>query len=397
MSKGNSYWSTARGKVGDIVVSTLRGQRIERAYQPNVLNPKTNNQMLQRAKFADCVKFYKHAINKFFQFAYEDKKQTESDYNAFMRHNTKASTYLLKSQVEGVFPAIGYRYMMSQGSMSEPTIVNYLSGRPALSLPSLAVAGEDVTIGELSAALIADYSLRAGDIVTCVRILSSVVSLTSTPSAVPSWLITQFVVDTTSDETLKSVNAAMGGAAATGMYLDSAARTSLAAYAVVFSRKVTGQSLKVSNSYLYLNQIGLDIYNASTAQSWISQVLNSWGATGNAPLEGAYLGNTTAESQSSSSTEAATITSASPDSVTSTGSKSITLAGTNLTSLSSGSFTVTGGVSVTSYSASSATAATVVINVSADGTLSYNGTAIVTATMSTSGGTGSENNGGFQG
>lgn len=397
MSKGNSYWSTARGKVGDIVVSTLRGQRIEKAYQPKVLNPRTNNQMLQRAKFADAVKFYKHAVAKFFQFAYEDKKQTESDYNAFMRHNTKNATYLKKSQIEGVFPAIGYNYMMAQGSLSQASIVNYLTGRATLSLPSLAVAGDAPTIGEISSALMADYSLQAGDIVTCVRILSSVTSLNSTPTSVPNWLITQFLVNTADTQLISAVNVNMGGLAGTGVYLDSVIRSSLAAYAVIFSRKRTGQALKVSNSYLCLNQVGIDIYNATTQSSWISGVLSSWGANGNAPLEGAYLGNSAGSSKVDTGNVESTVTSATPSTASETGSVTVNLVGTNLTNLTAGSFNVTGSVSITSFTTASATAASMIVNVQGSGTISYAGTTLFTATVSGNSSSSDTGSGTFQG
>ena len=79
MSKGSSYWGTARGKIGNTVVSVVRGQRIERAYQPSVNNPRTPNQMIQRAKFFSAVEFYKEANKAFFKMAFEDKSQSESD------------------------------------------------------------------------------------------------------------------------------------------------------------------------------------------------------------------------------------------------------------------------------------------------------------------------------
>lgn len=43
--------------------------------------------MLQRASFASAVRLYQLATQSFFKFAFEDKKERESDYNAFMRHN----------------------------------------------------------------------------------------------------------------------------------------------------------------------------------------------------------------------------------------------------------------------------------------------------------------------
>lgn len=76
--------------------------------------------MLQRAKFANAVKFYKKAVQNFFKFAFEDKKKSESDYNAFMRHNVMNSTLLMKGNVDDAyFPALG-RWQMSSGSLPNP-------------------------------------------------------------------------------------------------------------------------------------------------------------------------------------------------------------------------------------------------------------------------------------
>lgn len=87
MARGSMFWSTSRGKVGDVVQSIVKGQTVTRKYQPKVNNPKTYNQVYQRVKFAEAVKMYKDAALNDWQFIYEDQLQRESSYNAFMRHN----------------------------------------------------------------------------------------------------------------------------------------------------------------------------------------------------------------------------------------------------------------------------------------------------------------------
>lgn len=120
MAKGNMFIGNGSGKVGNLVVSTRAGEQITRVYQPRVANPKSYQQMLQRAKFANAVKFYKKAVQNFFKFAFEDKKKSESDYNAFMRHNVMNSTLLSKENVDdSYFPALG-RWQMSSGSLPNP-------------------------------------------------------------------------------------------------------------------------------------------------------------------------------------------------------------------------------------------------------------------------------------
>ena len=87
MSKGNMFINKAAGKVGNLVLYTRSGEQVMRAYQNKVKNPRTLEQVMQRAKFANAVKFYKRAVKNFFPLAFEDQKQNESAFNAFMRHN----------------------------------------------------------------------------------------------------------------------------------------------------------------------------------------------------------------------------------------------------------------------------------------------------------------------
>lgn len=285
MSKGSSYWSTARGKIGNTVVSIVKGQRIEKAYQPVVNNPRTDAQMKQRARFANVVKFYKAATSQFFKFAFEDKKQTESEFNAFMRWNTNQKASILKyEQVKGNYPALGNNYVMTAGSLGE---TSYEVGNQAiLYLPLPSLVADAKTIGELSAALINDYNLVSGDIVTIVRVASSVSSLTqANPTILPKWSIKQFSVNPSSTELVASVDANLNVVTGQGLYLDSEQRNSAYWYAVIFSRQ-TSTGLKVSTSLLSGNSVAVSLYNQANASDWVAEAITTWGATGEAILQG---------------------------------------------------------------------------------------------------------------
>ena len=103
MSKGSLFFGHASGKLGQVVLSTMKGQQIARAWQPKVSNPKTSQQQLQRAKFANAVKFFKRAQQNLFKFAFEDRRKNESDYNAFMRHNVVSSAVLDRSVYDNFY------------------------------------------------------------------------------------------------------------------------------------------------------------------------------------------------------------------------------------------------------------------------------------------------------
>lgn len=291
MSKGSMFWSQATGKVGDVVIAINKGQTITRKYQKNVTNPKTRAQMLQRARFANAVKFYKRAYSNFFKFAYEDKKQTESEYNAFMRHNTNTISSILKrNQVSGTFPAVGNGWQVSSGSLSEPQVLDLTSSKPYLSLPSLNQAGEVATIAEISAALISDYSLVNDDIITIVRINTKVSSLEwNNPTEYPTWDIKQFKVNTSDGRKITEINTAYASATGKGLYLEQNAVIVAKWYGVVFSRKELNNNLKVSDSYLYGNASAQNMYVNAQSEDWINTALVTWNVTEQSVLEGSLV------------------------------------------------------------------------------------------------------------
>ena len=199
MAKGNMFIGNGSGKVGNLVVATRAGEQITRVYQPRVANPKSYQQMLQRAKFANAVKFYKKAVQNFFKFAFEDKKKAESDYNAFMRHNIMNSTLLVKGNVDDAyFPALG-RWVMSSGSLPSPfSLEKTANSGIAFEIDGIKA---NATIGDISSALLGK-GFHTGDIVTFVLITSPVTyldfdltNLYDSGLEQPNWLIVQFAID----------------------------------------------------------------------------------------------------------------------------------------------------------------------------------------------------------
>lgn len=69
MAKGNLFLGMARGKVGSVVFSRLEGQQVSRAYNRQVVNPKSVTQRIQRAVFATATrasKFMKSIVDHSF-------------------------------------------------------------------------------------------------------------------------------------------------------------------------------------------------------------------------------------------------------------------------------------------------------------------------------------------
>ena len=302
MAKGNMFIGNGSGKVGNLVVSTRAGEQITRVYQPRVANPKSYSQMLQRAKFANAVKFYKKAVQNFFKFAFEDKKKSESDYNAFMRHNVMNSALQTNVNVDNAyFPALG-RWVMSSGSLPNPFNIEAAESA-GFEFDNDGFDGQ-ANIGQISSSLIGQ-GFHTGDIITFVLITSPVTSLdfdfsNLNDSAIrqPEWLIVQFVVDTHDNRSLSQANyigARYGGLAgfegnslvvADGkISWDGNFEDLMAATCCIATRK-TGNGVLATNTTLFGNTNFDKMLSNAETSDYENEVLVSWGAKEGAILKG---------------------------------------------------------------------------------------------------------------
>lgn len=295
MAKGNMLLGYSRGSVGDVVMSRVKGQQVAKARNRKPANPKTKKQMLQRSSFISPVKFFTHGVQALFKFAFSDKKTVESDFNAFMRNNAKASFPVTKAENDNPgFPALG-DYMMTKGKLPEIPVAELQgsSWQLVLKIPGMTSV---TTIAQLSAAMVAAGLADEGDIITFVGISENVTSFTGTelvltPGESPKWEINQFIVDSSNPATIATELPAMftfaeaGGSGITFKSADSSVDTTLFAMAVVRSKE-TALGLEVSNTYLK-NGGYIDAYiNYRRQDAQVGKVLADWGATGEAILQG---------------------------------------------------------------------------------------------------------------
>lgn len=284
MAKSKSFFGLRRGSTKSQTYSVLKGQQITKDRVSEVSNPKSTNQMRQRALFATAVKFYKHANQRFFRFAYEDKKQTESEYNAFMRHNIQNSTIYEYSQSQReAFPAIGNGWIITAGSLSNPQ-VSITTNRVVLAVTD--VAGTETTWGAVSALIIKMYGLQAGDFLTVVGVRSVAQSIDEEVTTNPYWVIRQYVLDPSSTAEIPEFISV--GEDIVTFDVDILADDACGG-AIVFSRDIAGSGVKVSTSTLVNNAVAQSIYDASINDAYRQQALNSWGATGLAILQGSLV------------------------------------------------------------------------------------------------------------
>lgn len=304
MSKGSLFFGNASGKLGQVVLSTVKGQQIARAWQPKVANPKTSQQQLQRAKFANAVKFFKRAQQNLFKFAFEDKRKNESDYNAFMRHNVVSSAVLDRSAYDNFnYPALADNWLLTYGSLGEINADNEQSDKRVVQKLDLPLGtGEitNLTIASASQAFVNNYKAVNGDYVTLVAVVSPAKSLTDDPKTAPDWHILQFVVDTTNtgklvenlkkqDEGAEEFFAKDGKEPANIIF--SLSNEGCAWIGIILSR-VTANGVKVSTSNLMPNYYAYEIYKNSLELAYRQSALNSWGRSSEPILKGGIAKST---------------------------------------------------------------------------------------------------------
>ena len=304
MAKGNMFIGNGSGKVGNLVVATRAGEQITRVYQPRVANPKSYSQMLQRAKFANAVKFYKKAVQNFFKFAFEDKKKAESDYNAFMRHNIMNSTLLVKGNVDDAyFPALG-RWQMSSGSLPNAFDIEKKDEDSSFAFFNDGIKA-NATIGDISSALIGQ-GFHTGDIVTFVLITSPVTyldfdltNLYDSGLKQPEWLIVQFAIDPKDTRAISQANFIGSRSDGLGSYegnsllvfddgsiiWDGNFVDYMAATCCIVTRN-TGSGVLATNTTLFGNNNFDKMLSDAEGTNYENEVLVSWGAREGAILKG---------------------------------------------------------------------------------------------------------------
>lgn len=296
MAKAYLTASKRIGSVGGETYSVVKGQTIVRAKPISVANPRTVNQMLQRSIFLDAVRFYQHSNQNFFKMAFEDRRQTESDYNAFMRTNSNRGVHVTKAMGDNpFFPALG-NWTISRGSLPSAQCEWESEGNPIFMVnigENGGAARAIETVGEVSEFIKSKYGLREGDIVTMGLIVSSLVGVNENtlepvfenPIA-PQWFLIQFRIDTTSTVLVEALNfgAAVMEDGSVIMGLDAPTLAASAGFCV-FSRNTDG-GLKVSTADIANNATATTIIEKMQQSSFIERVVADWSASEGAILQG---------------------------------------------------------------------------------------------------------------
>lgn len=137
MARGNIFLGKARGKVGSVVLSKgRRGEMISRAYQPQVLNPKSSSQVLQRALFASAT-IAGSKLSDLVDHSFDGIKEGQDNRNEFVRLNTNALRAIAKSDGQAsVNPFVSAKgsgmikpapWILSNGSLGDCNVGKYIT------------------------------------------------------------------------------------------------------------------------------------------------------------------------------------------------------------------------------------------------------------------------------
>lgn len=169
MAVVNNLWlrGTKQRLAGTVLYQSM-GRTLQRELAPQVTNPRTPAQMSTRVRLANLVQLYK-AGRGWMKAAFENKKQTQSDYNAFVSANLAgANVYLTKQQVAagaGVVAPV----VITKGSL--PPIAHTLQMGYIVS--DISLGGEsilDETVGFLSQVIIENNpAIQAGDQLSLIQ------------------------------------------------------------------------------------------------------------------------------------------------------------------------------------------------------------------------------------
>lgn len=301
-----------RGSVGNETYTITRGQNIVRSKVIETTNPRTRSQMLQRASFASAVRLYQLATQSFFKFAFEDKKEKESDYNAFMRHNISRGAVVPPVNTTDVpdYPCLGdWEWTNGRLPLSVTSVFSGVNGVFSFA-NTIEIAGNysettPTTMGAL-ATLFAEKGLFAlGDIITIPITYYQAIyvpgQIIPQGTQLNSFLYRQLILNAADTTAISSTATSINGIAIRvegtaekltvhmDVYFNAPAEQLaglIAQGSFIRSQLPAGGKLLVSTSGNSMSTGAQNLYTMLQTPSIREQILQMWKARENAILEG---------------------------------------------------------------------------------------------------------------
>lgn len=273
-----SMWlKGTKQKLGGSVLYQAMGQTRQRELAANVANPRTNSQMEQRTRWANLVNFYR-ANAGWMKFAYETKKQNQSEYNKFMSLNVPSARIYLPKSIASQGGCVVDAYQMTQGSLASVEVVkNGAAWQTNLYLVSATNLDENSTIGEVTAQLLpANPALREGDQLSFLRFTQ----MTNTSTGVPFVVVRKYEVILKANDTRRFFDFMPDGyitfgGSAQAPCIEVSDSGNAGGFLLVLSRTIGGKTYVSSQSIIVANNDALiSAYSSTTARQ---EAIDSYG------------------------------------------------------------------------------------------------------------------------
>ena len=258
MASGNLILGTARRKLGDVVMYRRNGEQQARVRVRKISNPKSEGQALQRCYMAPVSKFYA-PLAGVLERAWEGL-DTSKSANAFMKANMDlAREKGLYVQKGAGFTALPYK--VSKGVLQQAWY-NYSAqiGGFRWAVPGLQVPTGDLTIAQLSAALVA-IGHSYGDQITMIFAIGN----DDFSEVTPAWC--RFILSTSDTTTIESLVPFTVDIAVTQGYVDitSDVDSPIASIGIIVSRW-SGKKWLRSTQYMECDPAYLSYFTTMEAR-----------------------------------------------------------------------------------------------------------------------------------
>lgn len=261
-------------KLGGTVLYQSKGRTLQRELAPQVSNPRTPAQMATRVRLANLVQLYK-AGRGWMKASFESKKQTQSDYNAFVSANlAKANVYLTKQQV-AAGAAVVAPVTITKGSLPPVNLTSQSSGLVSDINTGIIEDTPDMSVGEMSEAIIgANPGIQAGDQLSLIQFVQQT-GADGTPYVVCRAY--EVILDPNNNTLFEDFMPEYVAIEAVGgkYYLMVGPTAPMGGYAFVISRTV-GSTIRVSSQELVLTADDT-VYPLYTSQAAYNAAVQSYG------------------------------------------------------------------------------------------------------------------------
>lgn len=303
MGKGNAILGYARGKVGSVVFTRIKGQQIIKGHNNKPHNRKSRKQIMHRARLSTLYKATRQMPPGFLDGGFEDIRPHENWQACFVRHNTDRAIMQPKDWVEDTAKNCFGKFLMSWGSLNielldtyERVVGDYL-GCWGINLKNIQ---PPFSLGQLSRHLIAYNGLAVGDVVTFLIYDTAPPGNIRDPRYAtspfpPQWLAESFRIDPDDTRLWGTVLRLV----TSFNYSDDQQRpqrwlggrvtiNTQPAVAIVVTRQ-EGKKTLCNTAELAWPGSNQAFWDNFESESWVNNVLRSWGVSRSAILNGGGL------------------------------------------------------------------------------------------------------------